>query len=338
MTNNTHHLSIKDIARISGVSIATVSRVLNNKGGYSAETEMKVRAVCDQYEFVSNMSAKALREARSGTIGLIVPNIQNPYYAAIAYHVESFLSEQGYSLLICNSNNTAEKEIQNFRTLIGKQVDGVLMISGRSETADYIQNRNVPVVFIDRKPGEGLNLPCICSDNIQTGAMVTEHLISRGCRNIAFVNGSHAGFNRQERKIGYLQALEKHNIRIDMNYLITYRDNEPAQFASEVAMYDFLQAGYPLDGVVASSEMCAAGVLAALNRLSIPIPEKVKVITFDNTTYSILMNPPLSSVERRPELMAEKACRVLLGFINGEQPEKIIQIIPASLVLRRSTE
>ncbi len=338
VSDSAHNISIKDIARIAGVSIATVSRVLNNKGGYSAETEMRVKAVCDQYGFISNMSAKTLRESRSNTIGLILPNILNPYYSSIAYYIELFLSEHGYSLLICNSDNSAEKEMANFRTLVGKQVDGVLMISGRNETEEYIMGRSIPVVFIDRKPGKSVDIPCICSDNIYTGILVTEHLISRGCRHIAFVNGRHSGFNREERSKGYLQALEMHSIKVDMNYLIKYKDNEPVQFASEVAMYDFLQEGFPLDGVVASSELCAAGVLAALNRMNIPIPEKVKVITFDNTPYSLLMNPPLSSVERNTKIMAEKACSVLLGFINGKQPDQYIQIIPSSLVLRRSTE
>ena len=129
MSDTSNPPSIRDIAEIAGVSVATVSRVLNKKGKYSATTEKRVLAVVNSCGYISNMSAKSLREARSHTVGLIVPNVTNAFFSQLAYSIETELFQRNYSVFICNSGTDADKERDYFRTLIGKCVDGILCIS-----------------------------------------------------------------------------------------------------------------------------------------------------------------------------------------------------------------
>ena len=144
MDNHKKKLSIKDIAAISGVSIATVSRVLNNKGGYSKETEEKINALAKSYGYVSNMNAKSLRESKSQTIGLIVPDISNDFFATLALHIENYSAKHNYSVFICNSANNVQKEKDYFKSLASKCVDGIICISGLNKlTEDIIYNRCV---------------------------------------------------------------------------------------------------------------------------------------------------------------------------------------------------
>ena len=150
MSDTSNPPSIRDIAEIAGVSVATVSRVLNKKGKYSATTEKRVLAVVNSCGYISNMSAKSLREARSHTVGLIVPNVTNAFFSQLAYSIETELFQRNYSVFICNSGTDADKERDYFRTLIGKCVDGILCISDLNEIPSDILDRGVPILH-----GEG---------------------------------------------------------------------------------------------------------------------------------------------------------------------------------------
>lgn len=330
-------LSIKDIAAISGVSIATVSRVLNNKGGYSTDTEKKVMAVANTYGYVSNMAAKTLREARSHTIGLIVPNVNNNFFSSLAYHIETYLYGHNYSVFICNSGNSVEKERNYFRTLAGKGVDGILCISGLNELTDDILYRSIPVVCIDRRPQTTQPIPQVSNDDAHAGYIATRHLLEKGSRHILFISSYLAGYRRADRTSGYLRALEESGLFADKNYILERPGVDPTQIEVEVLLYQFLQKGLPLDGIIASSEPAALGALYALKRSGLSVPQDVRIVSFDNTLYSLLTTPPLSSIERNPERLAHTGCDILLDLIDGQSPERMETVIPVSLVERESS-
>lgn len=330
-------LSIKDIAAISGVSIATVSRVLNHKGGYSEETEKRVLAVTESCGYISNMAAKTLREARSQTIGLILPTVDNSFFSSLAYSIESYLYEHQYSVFICNSGNQVEKEQNYFRTLAGKGVDGILCVSSMDTLPDDILSWNIPIVSIDRRPTAARPLPWVGNDDIQAGRLATEHLLKKGCRHILFVSSYLAGYTRRLRLQGYAQALEQHGLRLDKNYILERPGVDPTQIETELLTYDFLQKGFTVDGVITTSELSALGVLYALRRAGLRVPEDVKLVSFDNTLYSLLTTPPLSSVERSPQQLARKSCGILLELIRGVQPASLAITVPVDLVERGSS-
>lgn len=182
MSDTSNPPSIRDIAEIAGVSVATVSRVLNKKGKYSATTEKRVLAVVNSCGYISNMSAKSLREARSHTVGLIVPNVTNAFFSQLAYSIETELFQRNYSVFICNSGTDADKERDYFRTLIGKCVDGILCISDLNEIPSDILDRGVPIVCIDRRPVVDRVVPWVGNDDRAAAFNATELLIRKGCR------------------------------------------------------------------------------------------------------------------------------------------------------------
>ena len=286
MDNHKKKLSIKDIAAISGVSIATVSRVLNNKGGYSKETEEKINALAKSYGYVSNMNAKSLRESKSQTIGLIVPDISNDFFATLALHIENYSAKHNYSVFICNSANNVQKEKDYFKSLASKCVDGIICISGLNKLTEDIIYNDIPIVCIDRYPENNKTIPRISSDDIHAAFLATEHLIKKGCRDIVFISSFTADYEKKERYLG----------------------------------------------------LAALGALYALKRANLKVPEQVKLIGFDNTLYSRLPTPSISTIERNPKMLAEKGCEVLLNMIQGKDIGSIDTIVPVVLVERESSK
>ena len=250
MSDTSNPPSIRDIAEIAGVSVATVSRVLNKKGKYSATTEKRVLAVVNSCGYISNMSAKSLREARSHTVGLIVPNVTNAFFSQLAYSIETELFQRNYSVFICNSGTDADKERDYFRTLIGKCVDGILCISDLNEIPSDILDRGVPIVCIDRRPVVDRVVPWVGNDDRAAAFNATELLIRKGCRHILFISSHHSAYTRFDRDKGYRQALEAHGIPADENYSMRRPGIDPTPIETEVMVYDFVQKGLPLDGII----------------------------------------------------------------------------------------
>ena len=299
MSDTSNPPSIRDIAEIAGVSVATVSRVLNKKGKYSATTEKRVLAVVNSCGYISNMSAKSLREARSHTVGLIVPNVTNAFFSQLAYSIETELFQRNYSVFICNSGTDADKERDYFRTLIGKCVDGILCISDLNEIPSDILDRGVPIVCIDRRPVVDRAVPWVGNDDRAAAFNATELLIRKGCRHILFISSHHSAYTRFDRDKGYRQALEAHGIPADENYSMRRPGIDPTPIETEVMVYDFVQKGLPLDGIIASSEPAALGTLYALKRAGLRVPQDVKIVSFDSTLYSLLTDPP--PAKQKPE-------------------------------------
>ena len=330
-------LSIKDIAAISGVSIATVSRVLNKKGRYSPETEKKVMAVVNSYGYISNMTAKTLREARSHTIGLIVPNVNNVFFSNLAYYIETYLFEQNYSVFICNSGNSGEKEAGYFRTLASKGVDGILCISTLDQLPVEILARELPIVCVDRRPRISRPVPWVGNDGFLAGRTATEHLLDKGCRHILFISSYLGAYDQHDRREGYIQALTDRGLFVDKNYILERPGKDPTQIEVEVLVYQFLRSNLPIDGIITASEPAALGAIYALKSAGLSVPDDVRMVGFDNSLYSLMTTPPLSSIERHPRRIARKACELLLQFIESGQLDELEVTVPVSLVERGSS-
>ena len=330
-------LSIKDIAAISGVSIATVSRVLNKKGRYSPETEKKVMAVVNSYGYISNMTAKTLREAKSRTVGLIVPNVNNVFFSNLAYYIETELFERNYSVFICNSGNSGEKEAAYFRTLASKGVDGILCISTLDQLPAEILARELPIVCIDRRPRISRPVPWVGNDGVLAGRIATEHLLDKGCRHILFISSFLGPYDQHDRREGYVQALTDRGLFADKNYILDRPGKDPTQIEVEVLVYQFLKNHLPIDGIITASEPAALGAMYALNSAGLSVPDDVRIVGFDNSLYSLMTTPSLSSIERHPRKIAGRACDLLLRLIEGGQPEETEVTVPVSLVERGSS-
>ena len=205
-------ISIKEIAKMANVSVATVSRVINNNGRFSKETKEKVEALIKEYGYTTNVAAKSLRTSKSKTIGLIVPNIDNAWFSQLALAIEKHFFDNNYSVFICNTSQDEKKEITYFKSLDSKMVDGIICISGIEEIPTHFLSRDIPIVCIDRKPKDHSEAYYVESNHYSGGYQATEELINQGCKNIVILSRNKSlSVNRQRLK-GYLDALKDHHL------------------------------------------------------------------------------------------------------------------------------
>ncbi|MGW9527280.1 LacI family DNA-binding transcriptional regulator [Paenibacillus terrae] len=333
-----NQISIKDIARLSGVSVATVSRVINENGRFSEETRQKVNEVIQKYQYETNSIAKSLRMSKSQTIGVLVPDINNEFFSVIVQKTESFLFKQGYSTIICNTAKDAEKEREYLKTLDGKMVDGLICISGQEELSAELLKRPIPIVCIDRRPKINTNVAFIESNHYEGGFLATEELINKGCKNILLLTKQNNLSSVNERLHGYKDALQKHGLYPSEDRLVAVRNDGPTLEAAQAAIERVLEKKLRFDGIFATNDWLALGGLLALQKYGVQVPGEVKIVGFDNDTISKYCNPPLTTIEQDKETLADKACNVLLRMLSGERLEQEQHYsVPVRLIQRSTT-
>ena len=336
--------SIKDIAEIVGVSPSTVSRVLNKKGRYSLETEKKINKVVEESGFVYNMSAKSLKNSKTNTIGLIIPDITNDFYSAMALRIESFFKKANYSVYICNSADDPENECSYFSDLAANRVDGIICFSQMTKLPKNFQNYNIPIVAIDRDPLCDMPIPCVYSDDYDGGYKATELLIKNGCKHIIHIANPTRNLIPTEkfykRTEGYKNALKDYHITFEnSDIIIPEHTSDSATFEAEAIINTLLHKNIKFDGVFASNDRYALGIVYALQNHGIKVPDDVKVVGFDNSLYSMLTRPSISTISRNTSKMTDKACQWLLDIINGEKEMSSDTIlVPIQLIERESTK
>lgn len=336
---NNKNISIKDIANLSGVSIATVSRIINNTGRYSQKTKEKVLSIIEKYGYTTNMAAKSLRMAKSKTIGLIVPRIDNEWFSNLILEIENNCFKNNYSVFICNSSENKEKEISYFKSLDAKLVDGIICISGIEEIPSNIIKRDIPLICIDRKPKNQEKIYYVESDHFNGGYLATEELIKNGCKKIAIIYKNSSLSVNKQRLNGYLAALKKYNIEPNNDLQIMFNKKESNFEGSRKAINKLINKKIKFDGIFATNDWRAYGALTALIDNNIKVPDQVKVIGFDDIPISKYCSCPLSTIKQNIPLLAKTATSVLISLIeekNSISPDTFK--IPVELITRESTK
>ncbi|WP_416323017.1 LacI family DNA-binding transcriptional regulator [[Clostridium] innocuum] len=327
-----HKYNIIDIARLAQVSTATVSRVLHEKGGYSKETETRVRRVIAECGFQLNKNAQGLRTQKSRNIGVIVPDITNEFFARIIRYLELFFLKHQYSVLICDSHEDIEIEQLHIRNLKEQQVEGIIYISGRNANPIQESAFSIPIVYIDRKP-EDVHI-FVYSDNRQGGYLAARELIEKQCRSILFLRDQKKASTIRQRRSGYLEALEEAGIAFQESWEIMTKSDYASVFKTVTNL--LMQKGCFFDGVFATNDNMALACLHALHAQHIQVPDQVKIVGFDNVSISQFCHPALTTITQNTELMAEAAGDALLKRIHHELDKQEF-IIPVSLCVREST-
>ena len=315
-------ISIKEIAKMANVSVATVSRVINNNGRFSKETKEKVEALIKEYGYTTNIAAKSLRTSKSKTIGLIVPNIDNAWFSQLALAIEKHFFDNNYSVFICNTSQDEQKEIAYFKSLDSKMVDGIICISGIEEIPTHFLSRDIPIVCIDRKPKDHSEAYYVESNHYSGGYQATEELINQGCKNIVILSRNKSlSVNRQRLK-GYLDDANQANYE-----------------GARQAIDKLIKSGIPFDGIFATNDWRAYGALVALQENNIKVPEEVKLIGFDDIFIASTSHPSLSTIKQNTPALAKTACDLLLNLMNNENTEELQKryILPIEVVRREST-
>ncbi|NLK68895.1 MAG: LacI family transcriptional regulator [Clostridiaceae bacterium] len=331
-------ISIKDIATKAGVSVATVSRVINNKGKYSEETRERVLKIIEEYDYTPDMTAKALRIKRQQAIGVILPEVTNELFATITLEIQEQLFDLGYTTMIFNTSYRTEYAQRYSEMLKAQNVSGVICVYDRqTDIANYPEQ--IPLVYIGYDPKIKMrreNFAEVYVDLAHASWMVTNTLITKGCRKILYMsNWLKKEEGVSERFIGFKRAMEENDLNIDKRLLVDVDSTGSNSAYQAITM--LIESGIEFDGVACNSDQAAAGAIFALNAHNLRVPEDVKVIGFDNMSISRHFMPSISSIEMRPELQSKYAVECMMAMINGNTLDKTKHIVPPEIILREST-
>ncbi|MCL4535355.1 MAG: LacI family transcriptional regulator [Bacteroidetes bacterium] len=327
--------TIADVARAAGVSKQTVSRVLNNKGELSAATRERILAVIKELGFQPNAAARSLLTGRSYTIGLVVPDIGNPFFVDIAGGVRDAAREQGYHVLLYDTGDSPEVEAQSIQLLHERRADGLIICSSRlsDERLASLLMGVGPVVLVNRWV-KAVDVPQIGADYVKGAWLATNHLLELGHRRIAAITLKVETPNSRAKFEGYRKAMEEAGLGVDPD-LIAY---------SRSSLQGGVEAGNDLLGrpqrptaIVAYSDPVGIGAMHACRHWGMSVPENMAVIGFGGNEISTVVNPPLSTVFIRNFEMGRRAVELLLERVADSRSPQVVEETEAHLIIRAST-
>lgn len=326
---------IEDVAKKAGVSVTTVSRVLNNRGYISEKTRNKVYQVMKELNYQPNEMARALFRRKSNMIGLIIPSVSHPFFSELTYYLEYYADQRGYKLLLCNSNRDIAKERKYIEMLKKNQVDAIIIGSSVLDVKHYL-NLNLPMVSFDRTVAE--DIPIVTSDNLMGGRLATRLLIDKGCKQPLFVYRGIGGPHHQAllangRSQGFAEEVavagtEPLHLQLEVN------DKE--ERGNEHEIIRFMEEHPDIDGVFASSDVIAAEVIHACRQLQKKIPKDIKIVGYDDVRIATLVSPRLSTIRQPIREMGQCTIDLIMKQLDGADIPKI-NSFPVSLIERETT-
>lgn len=337
----THHkdVTIYDIAEALNVSPATVSRGLKDHPGIRKDTKRKILDTAKKMGYQYNTFASNLRRKKTNTIGVIVPRLNSYFMSTVIAGMEKLVNENGYNLIISQSQESFKKEIAGVNTMYNSRIDG-LMVSLAFDTKDTdhfeaLLKKNIPIIFFDRileHPG----CTSIVIDNKQAGYDATKHLLEQGCKRIVHLSGS---LNRNvyaDRLAGYKQALQEKGISFDPELVIS---NNLSDMGGEEAARQILNMNEKPDGVFAANDTSAVACMRELKLAGIKIPEDIAFVGFNNDPVSKVIEPNLTTVNYPGQEMGEVAAATLLNKLNKSNTANLNTIVLRhELIIRQSSQ
>lgn len=334
-------VSIYRIAKEAGVSPATVSRVLTHNANVSDEKRLKVEELIQKYDFRPNAMARGLTSTQSKIIGLLAPDIRNPFYATLAVECERAASERGYILMLCNSMNNMEMEEYHLQKMVEQRVDALILMGGKVDELvsdeDYATKMNqiadsTPVVITGKLDGSDCYQVNI--DEAQATDCLMEYLISNGHSNICIMGGRKDVNSTYAKRIRYRSSLRKYGIPLRTEYIV-----ETGEYSLESgyeAMNKLFASNIELpSAVIAINDFTALGIMQSIRQHSLRIPEDISVASFDNTFIADSCTPRLTSMGYNYDKFGDALVETAISALEGKNPLKL-QLIPPELVIRES--
>jgi LacI family transcriptional regulator len=333
-----HQVTIKDIAKILGVSISTVSRALKNHPDISDETRNQVKELAKKMNYEPNALALSLRKNKTFTIGIIIPEIVHHFFSSVISGIEDVAYDRGYNVMVSQSNESYDREVINAQALLANRVDGVL-ISIAKTTLDFDHFRNfinqgIPMVFFDRVCPELITDRVIIND--EEGAFsATEHLIKIGCKQIAHFSAPQNLLIGQGRLSGYLRALKQYKYTYDPNLVLHCDTRELVLEKAE----EFFKKFADVDGVFAVNDSTAITTMQVVQRMGKHVPDDISIVGFGDGPIALIVSPELSTVEQKGYEMGKEAITILLNKIENESSIDSFQtkVITPTLIPRGSS-
>lgn len=335
-----HQTTIKDIAKALGIATSTVSRALKNHPNISDATKKKVQDAAFRMRYEPNRIAQSLKKRQSKTIGVIVPEIIHFFFSTIISGIEEVAYANGYTVMICQSNESYKKECLDTSALRSHQVDGVLVSHSRESTNfahfEDLQINNIPLVFFDRVP-EAMSVPKVVINDFEAAKQATQHLIGQGCTRIAHFAGSLNLIISQERKRGYIAALEENDIAFDENLIIDCKKG--TKEIGYKRMMDLLKTEEEIDAIFTNNDILAIGAMLAVKDYGLQIPNDISIVGFSNWEISSITDPKLTSISQPGLEMGRIAMETLIEIIEGrlDNDSNITKELPSRLIVRGSS-
>lgn len=331
-------VSIKDVAKLAGVSVSTVSRVLNNGSYVSLEKRQRIMSAVEELNFRPNYFAKTLKSGVSNIIALVVPNINNPVYAYITQGVESVARKKGYNVILCNTDDELDIEHKYVDMLKDRNVDGFIFATARSDVhhIDDLLDTNIPVVDVMRY---SMGVNAVTVDNFKMGYDATAYLAKRGHKKIYVFTGNKKVTPFKLRMDGYQQAMEDNGLAFDKDYELS-SDMEDIESLCSCAVAAIERHGVP-DAIFCVNWLRAIGVYGAAKKLGLRIPEEISVFGVDDLMFTEFLNPSLTTISQPFHEMGEKAAEILIEEIakkdHTAEMKSFMQIIMPTRIVERDS-
>ncbi|NLX76474.1 MAG: LacI family transcriptional regulator [Clostridiaceae bacterium] len=326
-------MNIYDIAREANVSIATVSRVLNDSGRVRDITRQKVEAVLKKYNYVPSAIARGMMTNSLKTIGIVAIDIRNLYYANVAHSIEQSLSVLGFNTILCNTGYDTEQKIKYLRMLVEKKVDSIILVGSPFKDPSLDKpieqiSKNTPIIIVNGHY-EYPNIYSVqCNDRSALKRSV-DYLVSKGRKSFLYLYDAET-FSGRQKLLGFMDAVSKHQVKSEV-FLV-----KPGLEPAYEKIQELVSSGLDFDAVLTSEDFTAIGVLKCLAANNIRVPEDVSVMGFNNSVLSVCCTPALSTVDSKMEEMGRVAVKVLHKVLKGEKAETST-VIDADLIFRETT-
>jgi LacI family transcriptional regulator len=335
--------NILDVARLAGVSRSTVSRVISGNGVVKSETRDKVLNAIEELNYTPSYFAQGIKTGKTKTLAMLIPDYSNLYYGEMFSGIERIALENGYMVIICNTNKSSTQERNYVDELLKREVDGIIYNTYKrnKDNIEYFTNlsRRIPVIFMDYIEQGNIDVPYVLTEGYDSSKKAAKYLISTGKKRIGYIRVPPYISVVQHRYEGYKEGLVESGITPDKEIVYQCPDNEVGkthlQIGYEGAQF-LMDRQNPPDAIMTSTDVMAVGAIKYLNRSGYSIPRDVSVIGFDNIPLATIVQPTLTTIAQPTRKIGEEAAKILLAKINGDEIADQIMFEP-ELIIREST-
>jgi len=326
------YITLKMVAERAGVSVNTVSRAINNKPDINEETKKRILKVAQELGYVRNDTAVALRTKKTGTIGVVIADNRNPFYAEVLNGMEVAAREKNYHIILANTQRDYQKEEEAINLLLAKRVDGLLItpVQDRDDDIKNLIDANIPFVVVGRD-FENIEVDAVYNDEVKGGFLATEYLIKKGHKRIALINGFLYKSPARGRLEGYKRALKEYGILFD-DALVNIGDIDVKDGYERTKQ--LFEKGLDFTAIFAYNDMMAFGAMQAIREKGLKIPEDIGLVGYDDIPFSSLISPALTTIRLKKQNLGVQSVKLLLSRINGKRKKIKKKMLDVELITR----
>lgn len=324
-SNDENSITIKLVAEKAGVSVATAARVMGGYGSFSEKARKKVIKAAGELSYMPNAIAKSMRQKRTNTIGIVVSDIQAPFFSKLVWTIDNVVSKHGYNVLICNTDEITDKEIKHLRALYERRVDGLIVSSTLrnnveiSEEQRALYEGDIPVLFVDRRVN-GINCPLVASDNYKGSYDGAKYLLELGHRKIGVIASNQNINSIKDRLDGFKAALKEYNVEFDENNMVSYCERAHIHEDAVASSYNFLLSHPDITAIYAINHPVYRATWSVLKSLNKKIPEEISILGWGDSELAEALQ--MTVITQPVRSMGTCAAEMMLDMIEGNSPSK----------------